>query len=142
MHKKCLANMRQDDFCVSGTTKSESPLPTTNDFATLFSTNPTEAISSIIQTEIIDNSPSAIARFLFDHRENLNPVTCGEYLASKDQKEILDNFVGCIDFDGLDFEMSLRRLMRSMSMPGESQKIDRVMCCFGRHFMSVLLFFE
>lgn len=141
MHKKCLPSLMHDDFCIPIVTDKVVASPATKDFATMFEANPADAISTVISSGLIEGTSVSIAKFLFEHREELNPAVCGDFISSEKQAEILKAFVDIIDFNGLDFEMSLRRLLRSMNIPGEAQKIERVMTCFGQHFMTVFFCF-
>ena len=43
-------------------------------------------------------------------------------------------FVDCFDFNGLDFVAALRILLASFRLPGESQKIDRIMEKFAGRY--------
>ena len=43
-------------------------------------------------------------------------------------------FVDCFDFNGLDFVAALRILLAAFRLPGESQKIDRIMEKFAGRY--------
>lgn len=40
---------------------------------------------------------------------------------------MLDAFVNSLEFVGLDFDVALRRFLLKFRLPGEAQKIDRIM---------------
>ena len=43
-------------------------------------------------------------------------------------------YIDCFDFSGLDFVAALRLLLASFRLPGESQKIDRIMEKFASRY--------
>jgi brefeldin A-inhibited guanine nucleotide-exchange protein len=47
---------------------------------------------------------------------------------------VLKCFIDVLDFTGLDFDQALRSLLRTFRLPGEAQKIDRVMMDFATRY--------
>ncbi|GFR51100.1 hypothetical protein Agub_g13429 [Astrephomene gubernaculifera] len=66
----------------------------------------------------------------------LNKVTVGELLGDPDPfyLEVLDAYTACFDFAQLKFDTALRMFIESFKLPGEAQKIDRIINAFGRHY--------
>lgn len=62
----------------------------------------------------------------------------GEMLGERDTffDEMRDAFAKTFDFSGLDFDVALRLFMDAFRPPGESQKIDRIMQCFGDRYFA------
>ena len=62
----------------------------------------------------------------------------GEMLGERDTffDEMRDAFAKTFDFGGLDFDVALRLFMDAFRPPGESQKIDRIMQCFGDRYFA------
>lgn len=89
------------------------------------------------ETEYFANggTPEEVAEFLYT-QEGLTKTAIGEYLG--DYKEfnlkVLDAFVLCHDFTAMGFDEALRQYLWSFRLPGESQKIDRMMECFAKRF--------
>ncbi|VDM01135.1 unnamed protein product [Schistocephalus solidus] len=55
---------------------------------------------------------------------------------SKDfNMQVLDEFLKLHDFDGLEFLPALRQFLLSFQLPGESQKIDRILASFGQQYV-------
>lgn len=48
--------------------------------------------------------------------------------------QVLDSFTSTFDFAGLSFDAGLRTFLECFKLPGEAQKIDRVINCFGRAY--------
>eukprot|EP01105_Mastigella_eilhardi_P020832 TRINITY_DN49_c0_g3_i1.p1 TRINITY_DN49_c0_g3~~TRINITY_DN49_c0_g3_i1.p1 ORF type:complete len:1155 (-),score=152.50 TRINITY_DN49_c0_g3_i1:98-3562(-) len=105
----------------------------------LFKDKPHKALQAWISRGLISNegSPRAVAEFLVTQRRVLDPTAVGDYLGTAENAQVLAEFATLQDFSSLNFEMALRRWMRSMGLPGESQKIDRLMQAFADGFYPV-----
>eukprot|EP00775_Hariotina_reticulata_P002969 gene2969-3254_t len=66
----------------------------------------------------------------------LNKTTIGELLGEPDKfnLKVLDSFTSTFEFKGLTFDVGLRTFLESFKLPGEAQKIDRIINCFGRAY--------
>ncbi|GLC38754.1 hypothetical protein PLESTM_000772100 [Pleodorina starrii] len=66
----------------------------------------------------------------------LNKVTIGELLGDPDPfyLQVLESFTMGFDFAHLKFDSALRMFLESFRLPGEAQKIDRIINAFGRHY--------
>ena len=67
----------------------------------------------------------------------LDKTAVGDYLGEKDPfaLAVLASFARLFDFSGLTLESALRLFLDSFRLPGESQKIERVMEAFaGRYY--------
>ncbi|EPX70776.1 Sec7 domain-containing protein [Schizosaccharomyces octosporus yFS286] len=83
----------------------------------------------------LDDS-SSVATFLFN-TEGLNKTTLGDYLGAGEDYNIsvMHNFVDCFSFANYRFVDALRRLLQAFRLPGEAQKIDRIMLKFSERYM-------
>lgn len=80
-------------------------------------------------------TPRDVAQAVFLVRFGVNPVEVGDWLGTGGNEEVIKEWVELLDLKDLDFEQALRRYLRSFSLPGESQKIDRLMQGFaGRYY--------
>eukprot|EP00884_Botryococcus_braunii_P022699 jgi/Botrbrau1/9112/Bobra.0305s0016.2 len=79
--------------------------------------------------------PTSVARFL-RYCPGLSKQTIGELLGENEDffLEVLDDFTQTFDFRGLGFDMAIRMYLESFRLPGEAQKINRVMENFGKHY--------
>lgn len=100
-----------------------------------FNKSPQKGIDNLIEKEIIEDSPSSIARFLFE-RDGIDKTKLGLYLSegSTLTNEVLDAFVRLMEFSNMEFDMALRRFLTKFRLPGEAQKIDRLMEKFAERY--------
>ncbi|KAG2488975.1 hypothetical protein HYH03_012417 [Edaphochlamys debaryana] len=68
----------------------------------------------------------------------LNKTTIGELLGDPDPfyLQVLEAYTIGFDFGHLKFDSALRMFLESFRLPGEAQKIDRIINAFGRHYFS------
>ncbi|GIL44250.1 hypothetical protein Vafri_1768 [Volvox africanus] len=66
----------------------------------------------------------------------LNKTTIGELLGDPDPfyLQVLESYTTGFDFTHLKFDSALRMFLESFRLPGEAQKIDRIINAFGRHY--------
>lgn len=98
----------------------------------LFKRNPGDAIELLIEAELLEDNCSAVAKWLFE-REDVDKASLGLFL-SRDKNwntAILESFVELFDFHDLEFDSALRRFLFKFRLPGEAQKIDRLMDKFA-----------
>eukprot|EP01114_Cavostelium_apophysatum_P006874 TRINITY_DN1840_c0_g1_i1.p1 TRINITY_DN1840_c0_g1~~TRINITY_DN1840_c0_g1_i1.p1 ORF type:complete len:1243 (-),score=449.77 TRINITY_DN1840_c0_g1_i1:160-3888(-) len=102
----------------------------------LFNQKPQKGIEYLISNGIIKGAPEELVKFLHT-AENLNKKQIGELLGEHDQynQKLLACFVGYMDFTGLDFDDALRHFLSKFVLPGEAQKIDRMMERFAIRFV-------
>jgi len=97
--------------------------------------SPNTAIDYLIQQKAIKGKPIEIANFLYIE-PNLNKVRVGDYLGEYKplNLEVLKAFTECFDFANMDFDEALRHYLAKFRLPGEAQKIDRIMEAFAVRF--------
>ena len=73
--------------------------------------------------------PQAVATFLRDHLEDLERGALGELLGHHEPFEVavMHAFIDQQRFVGAPLDVSLRQLLAQFRLPGEAQKIDRIM---------------
>ncbi|KAK9841755.1 hypothetical protein WJX81_000904 [Elliptochloris bilobata] len=78
---------------------------------------------------------AAVARFL-RFCPGLSKSIIGELLGENEDffLEVLDAFTATFDFAGLSFDMAIRVYLESFRLPGEAQKINRIMESFGKAY--------
>lgn len=95
-----------------------------------------KGIKYLLETGCIKSSnPTDIAQFLFK-TEDLDKKMLGEYLGDGDEASIsiMHAFFDQISFKQLSFTDALRHLLQYFRLPGEAQKIDRMMLKFASRF--------
>jgi len=100
-----------------------------------FNMDPKKGIEYLIEHDILENTPESIAKFLFDG-EGLNKTAIGDYLGERHEfnMKVLDNFVNMHNFTDLILVQALRQFLWSFRLPGEAQKIDRMMEKFALRY--------
>lgn len=70
------------------------------------------------------------------HTPGLDCVVLGELLGDLQQVVLLEAYVHKLNVGGRSLESSMRMLLRGFRLPGEAQKIDRIVDCFAHHWAS------
>jgi len=94
-----------------------------------------KGIEFLIQQDLIKETPEAVAQFLYKE-EGLNKTAIGDYLGEKHDfnEAVLKAFVELHDFTDLILVEALRQFLWSFRLPGEAQKIDRMMETFAQRY--------
>ncbi|ELK38012.1 Cytohesin-1 [Myotis davidii] len=100
-----------------------------------FNMDPKKGIQFLIENELLKNTCEDIAQFLYKG-EGLNKTAIGDYLGERDafNIQVLHVFVGLHEFTDLNLVQALRQFLWSFRLPGEAQKIDRMMEAFAQRF--------
>jgi len=101
----------------------------------LFNRKPSKGIDFLMSTKKIGNSPEDVASFL-KNTTGLNPTIIGDYLGEREEfpLKVMHGYVDSFNFEGMDFGESIRYFLRGFRLPGEAQKIDRIMEKFAERF--------
>ena len=100
-----------------------------------FNMDPKKGIEFLILHGLIKETPEEVAQFLYKE-EGLNKTAIGDYLGEKNDfnESVLRAFVELHDFTDLILVQALRQFLWSFRLPGEAQKIDRMMETFARRY--------
>lgn len=100
-----------------------------------FNMDPKKGIEFLIENELLQNVPEQVAQFLYQG-EGLNKTAIGDYLGEKNDFNIavLKAFVTLHEFSDMILVQALRQFLWSFRLPGEAQKIDRMMECFAERY--------
>ena len=108
------------------------------DGVTKFNANPKTGMAFLLKRKVISSEdPVEIANYLYNTKD-LEPKALGEYLGEGDEKNIkvmyayMEKFV----FKDLKFIESLRLFLKAFKLPGEAQKIDRIMLKFAELYVN------
>ncbi|KAK9749282.1 hypothetical protein RND81_02G114900 [Saponaria officinalis] len=102
----------------------------------LFNRKPKKGIEFLINANKVDNSPEEIAKFLKD-TSNLNKTVIGDYLGEIEEMslKVMHAYVDSFDFQGMELDEAIRVFLQGFRLPGEAQKIDRILEKFaGRYW--------
>lgn len=110
----------------------------------LFNKNPMKGIAALQDGGFLSHSAAEVAALL--HAEpRLDRTAMGEYMGEKDDFciAVMHAFIDQVDFrpalakDGISFLEALRIFLGCFKLPGESQKIDRMMLKFAQRYCDV-----
>ncbi|XP_028265369.1 brefeldin A-inhibited guanine nucleotide-exchange protein 2 [Parambassis ranga] len=102
----------------------------------LFNKKPKRGIQYLQDQGMLGSTAEDISQFL--HQEDrLDTTQVGEFLGEniKFNKEVMYNYVDQLDFCGRDFVSALRAFLEGFRLPGEAQKIDRLMEKFAARYL-------
>uniref|UniRef100_A0A3P9AC46 Cytohesin 1b n=1 Tax=Esox lucius TaxID=8010 RepID=A0A3P9AC46_ESOLU len=100
-----------------------------------FNMDPKKGINFFIDCGLLKNTSDDIAQFLYKG-EGLNKTAIGDYLGERCtlNLEVLQAFVELHEFTDLNLVQALRQFLWSFRLPGEAQKIDRMMEAFAQRY--------
>jgi brefeldin A-inhibited guanine nucleotide-exchange protein len=101
----------------------------------LFNRKPSKGIDFLIKSKKIGHSPEDVASFLRD-TAGLNATMIGDYLGERDEFpiKVMHAYADALNFEGMDFGEAIRYYLRGFRLPGEAQKIDRIMEKFAERY--------
>ncbi|XP_067129001.1 IQ motif and SEC7 domain-containing protein 1 isoform X3 [Centruroides vittatus] len=103
----------------------------------LFNKKPERGVRYLIQRGFLEASPQAVARFLVS-RKGLSKQMIGEYLGNLQNPfnmAVLECFVQELDLAGMQVDVALRKFQTFFRMPGEAQKIERLVEVFSHRYI-------
>lgn len=86
------------------------------------------------------DDPEDVAQFLLTNKDILDKTQTGEYLGREPSYQdgfalkVLHAYAGQLDFAGLRFDDGIKHYLSGFRLPGEAQKIDRIMEKFAEKF--------
>jgi Sec7-like guanine-nucleotide exchange factor len=101
----------------------------------LFMNHPKKGLKLLQEKGLVGKTAKDIAEF-FHTDDRLDKTAVGEILGESEEKfkEVMYAYVDYLDFGGMDFVPALRLLLSKFRLPGESQKIDRIMEKFASRY--------
>uniref|UniRef100_A0A8C4SGF7 ADP-ribosylation factor guanine nucleotide-exchange factor 2 (brefeldin A-inhibited) n=1 Tax=Erpetoichthys calabaricus TaxID=27687 RepID=A0A8C4SGF7_ERPCA len=102
----------------------------------LFNKKPKRGVQYLQEQGMLGDTTEDVALFL-QQEERLDTTQVGEFLGenSKFNREIMYSYVDRLDFCGKDFVSALRIFLEGFRLPGEAQKIDRLMEKFAARYL-------
>ncbi|KAJ6807636.1 brefeldin A-inhibited guanine nucleotide-exchange protein 2-like [Iris pallida] len=101
----------------------------------LFNRKPKKGIEFLISANKVGDSPEKIATFL-RNASGLNKTLIGDYLGEREELslKVMHAYVDSFDFQGMEFDEAIRTFLQGFRLPGEAQKIDRIMEKFAERY--------
>ncbi|XVE66471.1 hypothetical protein DITRI_Ditri08aG0082200 [Diplodiscus trichospermus] len=102
----------------------------------LFNGKPAKGIEFLINMKKVGNSPEEVASFLKNNTTGLNETMIGDYLGEREEfaLRVMHAYVDSFNFKPMDFGEAIRFFLRGFRLPGEAQKIDRIMEKFAERY--------
>ncbi|CAL8352996.1 unnamed protein product [Boreogadus saida] len=100
-----------------------------------FNMDPKKGINYMLGCQLLEPGAKSIAEFLY-REEGLNKTAIGEFLGEREELHLqtLKAFVELHQFSNLNLVQALRQFLWSFRLPGEAQKIDRMMEAFATRY--------
>ncbi|GJQ14168.1 hypothetical protein GpartN1_g5959.t1 [Galdieria partita] len=94
-----------------------------------------QGIDYLCKVGYLRKDPKEIAKFLLK-TEGLDATMVGQYLGDGNEfhNQVMHEFVDLHDFVGLKFDEAIRLFLSNFRLPGEAQKIDRIMEKFASRY--------
>ncbi|PSC72251.1 brefeldin A-inhibited guanine nucleotide-exchange 2-like [Micractinium conductrix] len=104
---------------------------------TLFNQKPKKGIAFMQEQGVVGTAPSDVAQFLA-RTQGLSKTLIGDYLGERDDfnLKVMHSYVDALEFTTMDFDDAIRKFLSGFRLPGEAQKIDRLMEKFAERFVS------
>ncbi|KAJ3010196.1 Brefeldin A-inhibited guanine nucleotide-exchange protein 1 [Thoreauomyces humboldtii] len=101
----------------------------------LFNQKPKKGLKALIQHGFVEEDVVSIAKFLHN-TDSLTKAAIGEYLGEGDafSIEVMHAFIDELNFTDTQFVPALRAFLQTFRLPGEAQKIDRIMEKFADRY--------
>ena len=103
----------------------------------LFNSKPDLGIEFLSRKDFLELSPASVAKFLYQTESGLSKEKIGEYLGNLQNPfamKVLNCFMQEFNFSGQRVDKSMRKLLERVRVPGEAQKIERIMEEFGKRY--------
>ncbi|KDP39263.1 hypothetical protein JCGZ_01020 [Jatropha curcas] len=102
-----------------------------------FNRDPKEGLKFLQGTHLLPNKlhPQSVACF-FRYTAGLDKNVIGDFLGNHDEfcVQVLHEFARTFDFQGMNLDDALRLFLETFRLPGESQKIQRVLEAFSERY--------
>ncbi|KAL7019472.1 hypothetical protein ACKWTF_011130 [Chironomus riparius] len=102
----------------------------------LFNKKPEKGIEYLVKNGFLDNTSTGVAKFLIS-RKGLSRQMIGEYLGmiqNSFNMSVLESFCDELDLSGTAVDVALRKFQSYFRMPGEAQKIERLVQVFSQRY--------
>ncbi|PIN20402.1 Guanine nucleotide exchange factor [Handroanthus impetiginosus] len=100
-----------------------------------FNRQPGKGIQHLISSGLVEKTPAAVAQFL-RNTPNLDKAMLGDYLGQHEEfpLAVMHAYVDSMNFSGMKFDIAIREFLKGFRLPGEAQKIDRIMEKFAERY--------
>ncbi|KAF2304240.1 hypothetical protein GH714_028804 [Hevea brasiliensis] len=105
-----------------------------------FNRKPVKGVEYLISNKLVENNPTSVAQFL-RNTPNLDKAMIGDYLGQHEEfpLAVMHAYVDSMKFSGMKFDKAIREFLKGFRLPGEAQKIDRIMEKFAERYGVIML---
>eukprot|EP00931_Biecheleriopsis_adriatica_P085719 TRINITY_DN60541_c0_g1_i1.p1 TRINITY_DN60541_c0_g1~~TRINITY_DN60541_c0_g1_i1.p1 ORF type:complete len:1147 (-),score=316.60 TRINITY_DN60541_c0_g1_i1:39-3479(-) len=102
-----------------------------------FNLKPKRGLEHLKSAGLLVEDPDAYASLFRKTHLGLNKTTIGDYLGEDKSfnKKVLDSLLDSMDFSRTEFDEALRQFLAIFRLPGEGQKIDRIVQHFAAKYI-------
>ncbi|KAI9192745.1 hypothetical protein LWI28_027306 [Acer negundo] len=100
-----------------------------------FNRKPVKGVEYLLLNKLVENNPASVAQFL-KNTTNLDKAMIGDYLGQHEEfpLAVMHAYVDSMKFSGMKFDTAIREFLKGFRLPGEAQKIDRIMEKFAERY--------
>nr|XP_043623310.1 brefeldin A-inhibited guanine nucleotide-exchange protein 5-like [Erigeron canadensis] len=100
-----------------------------------FNRHPVKGIEFLKSNRLVENTPVSVAQFL-RNTPSLDKAMIGDYLGQHEEfpLAVMHAYVDSMKFSEMKFHTAIREFLRGFRLPGEAQKIDRIMEKFAERY--------
>ncbi|OWM73823.1 hypothetical protein CDL15_Pgr015123 [Punica granatum] len=100
-----------------------------------FNRKSVKGIEFLISNKLVENYPVSVAQFL-RNTASLDKAMIGDYLGQHEEfpLAVMHAYVDSMKFSGMKFDIAIREFLKGFRLPGEAQKIDRIMEKFAERY--------
>jgi len=105
-----------------------------------FNQSAKKGINYLVSLGHIEYTPKSVSDFFRQYQNRLDKTAVGEYLGREKEYEngfclkVLHEYVDSMDFTNMKFDEAIRFYLSGFRLPGEAQKIDRIMEKFAERY--------
>ncbi|XP_074610209.1 uncharacterized protein LOC141864381 isoform X1 [Acropora palmata] len=103
-----------------------------------FNRKPEKGVNYLVTHQVLDDNPEMVAKFLLTE-PGISKQKLGEYLGNLQNEfnmEVLKYMVQALNFTGMEVDEALRVFQTHFILPGEAQKIERLMQDFAEQYVN------
>ena len=105
-----------------------------------FNLNTKKGLKYLADRGHLEMTPKAVADFFKQYADRLDKTSIGDYLGREREYEngfclnVLHEYADSMEFAGMAFDIAIRTFLSGFRLPGEAQKIDRIMEKFAEKY--------
>lgn len=100
-----------------------------------FNRKANKGVDYLLSNMLVEKTPQAVAHFLRT-TPGLDKAMIGDFLGQHEEfpLAVMHAFVDAMNFAGMKFDSAIREFLKGFRLPGEAQKIDRIMEKFAERY--------